>query len=112
MCRLLTTALVFLIALLPIGCHDKSNSQGTASLVTAGRKTMPRDEFAKAVTGKNGKEVVAAVGEPDFKVEAQGKDQWSYAGLTTDPASGKPDFKTTLFFDGGRVARIEYADKP
>lgn len=106
--RLLVALLLPALVLAYTGCQDKSKSSAGASLATAGRKTMSRADFEKALMGKSPKEVVEVVGEPDRKYPAGGKEEWMWAAMTTNGA--KTDVSAKAIFENGRVTKFEYVD--
>jgi len=109
MYRLLSVGLLCAAALLPAGCQDKKTTAPLgASAGTANRKTYPREEFEKMVKGKSAQEVVAALGQPDYKVQTVPKEEWKYAYITTN--GDKKDAWAQLNFDGGHVATVTYAE--
>ena len=107
MFRICTTALVIVVLLNSSACQNKQSTQAP-SYTTAGRKTMSRQDFEKAVKGKSPNEVVAAIGEPDQKAPAAGKDVWMYAAITT--AGSKPDVATHVYFENNKVVKVEFTD--
>jgi hypothetical protein len=90
------------------GCQDKSKSSAGAALATAGRKTVSRADFEKAVMGKSTKEVSAQFGEPDLRVPAGNNEQWTYASLTTNGA--KTDISVQVNFESGKVTKVNFIE--
>jgi hypothetical protein len=109
MSRLLTMCVLSAAVLLPAGCQDKK-STGGGGLATAGRQAMSRADFEAKVKDKSDADVLAAFGQPDQKVPIGGKEEWSYAGITLNPATNKPDIATRLHFTNHRVTKVEYVE--
>ncbi len=110
MYRILVACLLAAFVLVPVGCQNKGKSGGQAALTTAGRQTMSREDFEKAVKGKTAAEVVKAVGEPDRKMPTGNKEEWRWASLTKNGNATKPDIAAVAYFENGRVARVEFVD--
>ena len=108
MYRVLVALLLAAFAIVPAGCQNKSKSGGTAASQTAGRKTMTREEFEKAVKGKTTAEVIALLGNPDQRVPAGNNEEFTYAAITKEPGASKPDLAAKVFFEKGRQVRVEF----
>jgi hypothetical protein len=68
----------------------------------------PRAEFERLVTGKTVDEVRAAIGEPSFGVRGGGGTTLTYYGRTIDPATGRRDTMTSLWFEDGKAVGVSY----
>jgi hypothetical protein len=102
MYRVFVPFVLVAFVLVPAGCQNKGKTAGQAALTTAGRKTMSREDFEKAVKGKTAAEVVAALGQPDTKVSAANSEEYTYAAITTKAPGAKPDVATVVRFKNGR----------
>ncbi len=71
------------------------------------KKTYTRDEFTKAVVGKTGEQVIAAVGKPDH-TSGVDSSNWFYRNVTTDAVTGKADFQVMIVFRNGVADRVVY----
>ncbi len=82
------------------GCKPATTTGGAATVA----KKPTRDEFRKLVMGKTKDEVAAAVGKP--KRTNDDPDSWVYEDVTIDPVSGKVDSLIWVYFEQGRVSKV------
>jgi hypothetical protein len=106
--RLLVALLLPAIVLSTIGCQNKPKTTAGDALATAGRKTMSRADFEKAVEGKTPAEVAQVLGVADKKIAAGQNEEWVYAAITTNGA--KTDLAAHVFFERGKVVRFTYSE--
>jgi len=104
--HLIAASIAVMFAVFCTSCEDKKTT--ASSGLTTGRPAMARAEFEKAVMGKTPKEVSAAVGEPAQKNPAGSKEEWIFAMITTN--GSKTDPATKVYFEGGKVVKVEYVE--
>lgn len=101
---------VLLVLVLAVGCEKPATTSDlrTVDGKEQARKTYTRDQFRDLLVGKTPDEVVKAVGKPDRTHDIAGRIVWHYDGMTTDPATGKPDRTAQVIFEQGVVNRVNY----
>jgi outer membrane protein assembly factor BamE (lipoprotein component of BamABCDE complex) len=94
-------------AILVFGGREKATGPAIES---AARKTYPRDEFKLLVIGKTKDEVKAVLGAPSSTSEASDETYWYYQGVSTDPATGKTDYRAQIAFSNktGKVVAVNF----
>jgi hypothetical protein len=89
-------------------------AQAQASAVKAKdatKQTFTRDDFRGRVMGKKPDQVVAAVGEPNVKIDLAGAQTWVYQVRTHNPKNEVAEDKCTLEFRDGKVASVKFDGK-
>src|SRR5262249_9580619 len=75
----------------------------------ATKQVYTREAFGTVVVGKTKDEVLKLLGQLESTIGGAGSENWRYLHVTTDPATGKADGSTTLWFDAhDRVERISF----
>jgi hypothetical protein len=72
------------------------------------KKVYARDEFKELVMGKSFEELIAAVGQPDQSVDSGFGLTYHYLNRTKDPATDKIDPSVELWFENGKVVKVNY----
>jgi len=72
------------------------------------KRQYTRDEFKARVVGKTEAEVIAAVGKPSQTSDSGATRYWYYEEVTTDPATGKIDYRAQLVIERGKVTGVSY----
>ena len=76
-------------------------------------RTMSRADFRAVVEGRSQDDVLAAAGRPrEMSRNADGAEVWVYEGVTADPATGSPDGRVQVTFQGGRAVGVQFSATP
>ena len=109
MSRFAIACVTFAAVVMAVGCQDKKTTQG-GGVTTGSRQALSRSDFEAKVKDKSAREVVAAFGEPDRRVPAGNREEWTYANVTMNPATNKPDIATKVIFTNQKVTKVEYVE--
>jgi outer membrane protein assembly factor BamE (lipoprotein component of BamABCDE complex) len=101
---------VLLVPLLIVGLAGCLDGKKPSTPAAAAKKTWPRDDFKTLVIGKTKDEVKAVLGAPSSTSEATDETYWYYQDVSTDPATGKTDYKTQIAFSNktGKVIAVNF----
>jgi hypothetical protein len=93
-------------------CRGSGSGQGSAvKAKDAAKQTFARDGFRGRAMGKKPHQIVAAVGEPNVRIDLPGAQTWIYQVRTHNLKNEVADDKCTLEFRDGKAASVKFGGK-